>query len=160
MRDRIVAKLDARERLTPEEGLWLYEEADLLDLGTWANAERFRRHPEREVTFVIDTNPNYTNVCNIDCHFCAFYRHEGDEDAYTLTVDDMVERAVRAREQGATTMLLQGGVNPAVPYEFYLELVRRVKEEVPEVCPHFWSTIEIQGMADVSGKTTREVLQD
>lgn len=160
MRDRILAKLSARERFTPEEGVWLYEEADLLDLGAWANAERFRRFPEREVTFIIDTNPNYTNVCNVDCHFCAFYRHAEDEDAFTYSADEVIERAKAGATLGATTMLLQGGVNPAIPYEWYLDVVRRTRAEVPEILPHFWSPAEIVGMAEVSGKTTRAVLQE
>lgn len=160
MRSRIRDKLEAHDRLTLEEGLWLYERADLLDLGVWANAERFRRYPDREVTFIIDTNPNYTNVCNVDCHFCAFYRHADDADAYTHTVDEMVTRAKAGAALGATTMLLQGGVNPAIPYDWYIELVKRVRSEVPEILPHFWSPAEITGMAAVSGKSTRAVLED
>ena len=79
-------KAAAGERLTPAEGEWLLTSAPLTALGEMAAAERFRRHPEREVTYVIDSNPNYTNVCNVDCVFCAFYRHADDADAYTHTV--------------------------------------------------------------------------
>ncbi|HEX9007488.1 MAG TPA: dehypoxanthine futalosine cyclase, partial [Bacteroidota bacterium] len=79
----------AREgaRLTREEGLALLREAELLDLGETASMIRFRRNPEPRVTFVIDTNPNYSNICTIDCIFCAFYRHPGQEGAYTYSVD-------------------------------------------------------------------------
>jgi len=111
------------------------------------------------VTFVIDTNPNYSNVCNIDCVFCAFYRHEGEEGAYTHTVDEMIGNFRRAASNGVTTILLQGGVHPDLPLSYYLELVERTVREVPDVTPHFFSTSEIIGMAKISGLTVEEVLR-
>ncbi len=102
---------------------------------------RFRINPERRVTFVIDSNPNYTNVCNVDCIFCAFYRsEEDDKDAYTYSVDQMIARFKAAAKRGIRTVLLQGGVNPAIPFEYYTEMVRRTRAEVPEIHPHFFST--------------------
>jgi len=80
-------------RITPEEGLRLLTEADLLALGQVAQAVRFRRYPEPVVTFVVDTNPNYTNVCVTDCLFCAFYRKPGAPDAYTLSVEKSSRRS-------------------------------------------------------------------
>ena len=85
-------KVVAAERLTPAEGEWLLTSAPLTALGEMAAAERFRRHPAREVTYVIDSNPNYTNVCNVDCVFCAFYRHAGDSGAYTHSVEEVLEK--------------------------------------------------------------------
>jgi hypothetical protein len=124
MLESIRSKVAAGERLTPAEGEWLLTEAPLTALGELANAERFRRHPGAEVTYVIDSNPNYTNICNIDCVFCAFYRHADASDAYTHTVEEVLEKVTWAVEQGATTVLLQGGVNPGLPLEYYLEVVR------------------------------------
>ena len=92
MQDTVRAKIDAKARLSREEGRWLLTEAPLLEVGQLANAARQRLHPGNEVTFAIDTNPNYTNVCVTDCQFCAFYRKPGDPEAYTLTVDEVVER--------------------------------------------------------------------
>lgn len=159
MLSRIHQKVGAGERLTPEEGVWLWTEAPLTALGELANAERFRRHPEREVTYVIDSNPNYTNVCDIDCVFCAFYRHEDDEGAYTHAVDEVLEKVGWAVEQGATTVLLQGGVNESLPLDYYLDVVRGTVERYPRVTPHFWSAVEIQRMAEISGESLRGVLE-
>jgi len=146
------------KRLSREEGLFLLRNAELLDLGSLANEVRYRWNPKSWVTFVIDTNPNYTNVCTIDCIFCAFYRHPGDSDEYTYSVDHMIQKFKESAAKGVTTVLLQGGVNPSLPFEYYEELVRRTVAEVPQVLPHFYSTSEIIGMAEVSGLTIREVL--
>lgn len=155
----LFAKARAGERLTPEEGLFLLEKSDLLDLGDLANEIRFVRNPAERVTFVIDTNPNYTNVCTVDCIFCAFYRHPGEEGEYTYSVDHMIAKFRESAEKGVTTILLQGGVNPALPFSYYLEMVERTVKEVPGVTPHFFSTSEILGMAEVSGLTVPAVLQ-
>jgi len=88
----IRAKAEAGKRLDRAEGLWLLSEAPLLDLGALAQESRFRLHPEKQVSFVIDSNPNYTNVCITDCQFCAFYRRPGDAEAWTLTVEQVLEK--------------------------------------------------------------------
>lgn len=146
------------ERITNEECLQLLQYNDILELGEVANELRFRHNPDNYVTFVIDTNPNYTNVCEIDCTFCAFYRHKDETDAYTYSVDEMIQKFKDAAKRGVTTVLLQGGVNPDLPFEYYLELVERTRKEVPEIHPHFFSTSEIIGMSEVSGLSVREVL--
>jgi cyclic dehypoxanthinyl futalosine synthase len=158
MMRQIREKVLAGERITFEEGLTLYKEADLLELGQLANVWRYRHNPRPEVTFVIDTNPNYTNVCDTDCLFCAFYRKPGAPDAYTHSVAEMMEIIGRAVEQGATTVLLQGGHNPALPLEYYLELVRETRRRFPHVTPHFFSASEIQAMHRYFGLPVREIL--
>lgn len=155
----IIEAVRDNARLTPEQGLYLLRNAELLDLGELANQIRHQKNPEPRVTFVVDTNPNYTNVCTIDCIFCAFYRHEGEEGVYTHTADHMLENFKRAAANGVTTILLQGGVNPRLPFDYYLELVERTVKEVPGVTPHFWSTSEILGMAEVSGLSVSQVLR-
>jgi cyclic dehypoxanthinyl futalosine synthase len=152
-------KIIAGERISRDEGVFLLRKSELLDLGALATEIRFRKNPHRHVTFVLDTNPNYSNVCTIDCVFCAFYRHPGDQDAYTYSVDHMIQKFKEAGAKGATTVLLQGGVNPSLPFEYYLELVKRIRDEVPEIHPHFFSTSEIIGMAQVSGLTITGVLE-
>lgn len=156
---QIAKKVRATERISREEGLFLLRNAALLDLGELANEIRFRKNPEGQVTFLLDSNPNYGNICTVDCIFCAFYRHAGDEGAYTYTVDEMIANFKRAAACGVTTILLQGGVHPALPFEYYTELVERTVREVPEVYPHFFSTSEIIGMAEVSGRTVPDVLR-
>jgi len=152
-------KSRAGERLTREEGLTLLREGELLELGAVAEEIRYRKNPNPWITFVVDTNPNYTNICNVDCIFCAFYRHEGEEGEYTYSVDHMIQKFKESAQKGVTTVLLQGGVNPKLPFEYYLEMVRRTRAEVPEVHPHFFSTSEIRGMAEVSGLSLHEVLR-
>jgi len=163
-------KVKSGSRITREEGLDLLQNKEFLDLGELANEIRYKKNPKEQVTFVVDTNPNYTNICNIDCIFCAFYHHPGEDGEYTYTVDQMIQNFRNAAANGVTTVLLQGGVNPAIPFEYYLELVKRTIEEVPQVHPHFFSTSEIIGMSQVaqsamapgaliSGLTIQEVLQ-
>jgi cyclic dehypoxanthinyl futalosine synthase len=156
----ILNKARNSERITQEEGFQILSSTELLELGDTANDIRSRLNPPEQVTFIIDTNPNYTNVCNVDCTFCAFYRHEEDSDSYTYTVDELIQNFKNAAQKGVTTVLLQGGVNPNLPFDYYLELVRRTREEVPEVHPHFFSTSEIIGMSQVSGLSIKDVLQE
>ncbi len=160
MLDQIRQKVTDNQRLTREEGIWLLKNANILDLAEMAETVRYRHNPERKVSFVIDSNPNYTNVCNVDCIFCAFYRHEGDADAYVHSVDYMIERFKGSASRGVRTILLQGGVNPAIPFEYYKEMVRRTRAEVPSIHPHFFSTSEIIGMAEVSGLSLPQVLTE
>ena len=114
----IEAKVLSGRRISREEGLQLWRHGDLLELAYLANHARFRRNPDPAVTFVIDSNPNYTNVCITDCVFCAFYRKPGQKDAYTLTVEQVMEKVQSAADLGATTVLLQGGHNPAIPLDY------------------------------------------
>jgi len=155
---QIREKAEAGRRLDRSEGLWLLTEAPLLDVGSLAQAERFRRIPDKRVTFVIDSNPNYTNVCITDCQFCAFYRKPGDKEAYTLTVDEVLAKVEAAARHGATTVLLQGGHNPALPLDYYLSLVRETRRRFPSVTPHYFTASEIQTVAGVAGKSVAEVI--
>ena len=158
MRSQVRDKIEAGKRLDRAEGRWLLTEAPVLDVGALAQDVRFRRIPEKRVTFVIDTNPNYTNVCITDCQFCAFYRKPGDKEAYTLTVDEVMAKIAFAAERGATTVLLQGGHNPALPLDYYLALVSETRRRFPGVAPHFFTASEIQTVAQVSGRSVREIL--
>lgn len=158
--DTLAARVLDGGRLTFEEGLSLLRDADLLELGSLAHHVRMRRHPAPVVTFVIDTNPNYTNVCTTDCQFCAFYRKPGHPDGYVHSVAEMRAIVQRAVDAGATTLLLQGGHNPEIPYSYYLELVEDLHAAFPGLALHLWSASEIFQMAEVAGKSTRVVLQD
>ncbi len=154
----IRAKVEAGKRLDRADGRWLLTDAPLLDLGSLAQEMRFRVHPERQVSFVIDSNPNYTNVCITDCQFCAFYRRPGHPEAWTLTVEQVLEKVESAAKGGATTVLLQGGHNPALPLDYYMSIVRETRRRFPQVTPHFFTASEIMTMADVSGLSMPEVL--
>ena len=156
---RIQEKVGRSERLTRDEGLYLLREAELLSLGQLANTVRFRHNPERAVTFVIDSNPNYTNVCVTDCVFCAFYRKPGHAEGYALTVEQVMEKIQKSVDLGATTVLLQGGHNPEIPFDYYPTLVRETRRRFPQVTPHFFTASEITHMAQWSNQTIRQVLE-
>ena len=158
MLDRIADKARNGKRLDRDEGRFLLAEAGLLELGALAQEVRFARVPDKRVTFVIDSNPNYTNVCITDCQFCAFYRKPGDPEAWTLTVDEVLTKIEFAASKGATTVLLQGGHNPALPLQYYLDLVTETRRRFPQVTPHFFTASEIQTMAMVSQLTIGDVL--
>jgi dehypoxanthine futalosine cyclase len=157
----IEAKILRGERLNAAEGVYLLGDAPLLDLGDLAQKVRARKTDLNVVTYVIDTNPNYTNVCTVDCHFCAFYRkpsHVGP-DAYTYDVEGVMQMMERAHRLGATTVLLQGGLNPSIPWEFYPSIVREARKRYPGITPHFFSAPEIHQMVEVSGLSIRGVLE-
>jgi len=157
----IEARVRGGERLTPEEGVQLLTQTPLLELGALANEMRARKTDPGRVTYVIDTNPNYTNVCTVDCHFCAFYRKPGANaaDAYTYDVEGVMNMMEAAHRLGATTVLLQGGLNPAIPWEFYPAIVREARRRYPDITPHFFSAPEIHQMVEVSGLGIRGVLE-
>jgi cyclic dehypoxanthinyl futalosine synthase len=152
-------KIRNSERISYDEGLFVLNNGGLLDLGDLANEIRYRKNPKPWVTYLLDTNPNYSNVCTVDCIFCAFYKHHGEEGAYRLTIDELIQKFKDASSSGITTVLLQGGVDPQIPFEYYLELVERTIKEVPDIYPHFFSTSEIIGMAEVGRLSIREVLE-
>jgi cyclic dehypoxanthinyl futalosine synthase len=157
----IERKVLAGERLSTEEGVYLCSTAPLLELGDLAQRVRATKTDPAIVTYVIDTNPNYTNVCTVDCHFCAFYRKPGAKaaDAYTHDVEGVMRMMADADRLGATTVLLQGGLNPAIPWEFYPTIVREARRRYPHITPHFFSAPEIHQMAEASGLSIRGVLE-
>ena len=155
----IEEKVLSGRRLSREEGLPLWQKGDLLELAYLANAVRYRHNPEKSVTFVIDSNPNYTNVCITDCVFCAFYRKPGQKEGYTLTIEQVMEKIKSASDLGATTVLLQGGHNPAIPLDYYLELIRQTRSRFPHITPHFFTASEVTNMAQVTGLSIQHVLE-
>ena len=158
MLEAVRTKVEAGHRVTGEEGLFLLQEARLLDLAPMAQLVRYRHNPEQVVTFVADTNLNYTNVCDAYCTFCAFYRTEQSPEAYTHSIDGMMEQMAQAASKGVTTVLLQGGLNPNLPLDYYTELVKETRRQFPQIHPHFFSAPEIMKMVQVSGLPVSEVL--
>jgi cyclic dehypoxanthinyl futalosine synthase len=146
------------ERLAYDEGLRLYREASLHELGAAAHERRTRLYPGREVSYVIDTTINYTNICNVHCSFCAFFRPEGHPEGYTMTIDEVLARVQWAAERGATQVMVQGGVNPDLPIDYYCTLFRKIGERFPQVDIHSLSTSEICGIAKREGMSVEDVL--
>ncbi len=129
-------------RLSPEQGLRLYHELPMQELGRWADARCRHLHGDHVRTYVIDRNINYTNVCTAKCTFCAFRRDPDDHDAYTLTSDELLQKVRELVDIGGTQILMQGGMNPALPLSWYEALLQRIKAEFPQVHVHAFSPPE------------------
>lgn len=147
-------------RITPDEALDLLRHADLFELGLRAEAVKSRFHAADDpVTFVIDRNVNYTNICNVDCMFCAFYRHKEDADAYTLTYEQIKPKIQELVDANGTQLLLQGGVNPDLPFEYYTDLIRAIRSDFPSLTIHAFSPTEIDFMVTLTGWPLKTVLE-
>jgi len=133
----------AGERLSPDVAVQLLESAPLLELGGAANQRRRALVDPQRVTYQVDRNINYTNVCVTDCSFCAFYRHRGDAEAYTQSTEQILQRCREAVELRATSVLMQGGHNPWLPLSYYEDLFRAIKREFPQLHVHALSPTEI-----------------
>jgi cyclic dehypoxanthinyl futalosine synthase len=140
------------------ELLDLYERAPLTELGALADAERRRRHPDGIVTFIVDRNINYTNVCVADCKFCAFYRRPKHSEGYVLSFEEIGAKIDEAKAIGAVQILLQGGHNPYIPFEWYLDLLRYIKRE-HAIHVHGFSPSEVQFFAKRFRMTVDEVVE-
>ena len=147
------------ERLTVEDATILYEKADINDL-MFASLERRKRQvPGNVVTYLVDRNINYTNVCTINCQFCSFYRPPGHSEEYTQSFEEISQRITELEEIGGSRILMQGGVNPDLGLDWYLKLLSNIREKHPKISLDCFSPIEIEGIADVCELTTYEVLK-
>ncbi len=146
------------KRMSKEEALDLIKNADLKELGRMASARKRELHPKGITTFVIDRNINYTNICWVDCKFCAFYRHEKDADAYVLTFEEIDNKIDELLEIGGTQILFQGGVHPKLKIEWYEDLVEHIHTKYPSITIHGFSSIELDFIAKVSRISIQEVL--
>jgi cyclic dehypoxanthinyl futalosine synthase len=144
-------------RMARETALALFEGAGLLELGRMADELRAELHPEGRVTFVVDRNINYTNICVNRCRFCAFYRDEDHPEGYVLSKDELFEKIEETLSLGGTQILIQGGLNPKLDLDYYLDLLRSIKERF-DINVHGFSPPEITYIAECSGITVREAL--
>jgi cyclic dehypoxanthinyl futalosine synthase len=147
-----------QNRLTNEQALDLIQNAPLLDLSQLASNKKLELHPKKITTFVVDRNINYTNICWVDCKFCAFYRHTKDEDAYILTYEEIDKKIDELLEIGGTQILFQGGVHPKLKIDFYEDLVEHIHNKYPTITIHGFSAIEIDYIAKLSKISYSEVL--
>ncbi len=147
------------KRMSREEALDLIRNGDLKTLGRMASEVKAKLHPEKITTFVVDRNINYTNVCWVDCKFCAFYRHGKDEDAYVLTFDEIDQKIEELLAIGGTQILFQGGVHPKLKIDWYEDLVEHIHTKYPQITIHGFSAVEIDYIAKVSRISVEETLQ-
>jgi cyclic dehypoxanthinyl futalosine synthase len=142
--DVLARALDG-ERISDEDALTLLESKDLVAVGQVANEIRNRKAPAGEVTFIVDRNINYTNICVTDCNFCAFYRKPGDtREGYVLPKPIIFKKIEEVIAAGGTGVLMQGGHNPDLPIEWYEDLFRSIKERYPTFHLHALSPPEVQ----------------
>ncbi|GKT33816.1 F420, menaquinone cofactor biosynthesis like protein, partial [Aduncisulcus paluster] len=124
-----------------------------------ASAKKLELHPEKITTFVVDRNINYTNICWVDCKFCAFYRHARDEDAYVLTYEEIDAKIDELLAIGGTQILFQGGVHPKLKIDFYEDLVEHIHTKYPMINIHGFSSIEITYISKISKISYSEVIR-
>ena len=151
-------KVTAGGRVTPAEALELYRAAPTHLLGQLANQIRARKHPERLVTYIIDRNVNYTNVCVAKCNFCAFYRDVGADGGYVLGFEEVFRKIDETIEVGGAQLLLQGGHNPDLPLGWYEDLFRAVKDRYPFFKLHALSPPEVIHLSRLSQLPVPEVI--
>jgi cyclic dehypoxanthinyl futalosine synthase len=139
--------------------LELYERAPLLQLGQLADEERWRQHPQNEVTYIIDRNINYTNVCVADCKFCAFYRRPRHAEGYVLSFEEIGAKIDECKAIGGVQILLQGGHNPYIPFEWYLDLMRYIKRN-HSIHIHGFSPSEVVFFSERFGLSVSDVVRE
>ncbi len=154
----ILARVHDGQRITEEEANRLFAEADLVPLGAAADAVRARLHPDRITTYIIDRNINYSNVCAIDCYFCAFYRKTSDKDTYVLTHEQIGEKIAETIALCGRQILMQGGLHPKLKLGWYEDLLRFIKTNYG-IHIHAFSAPEIVFFAKINKLPLRTVIE-
>ena len=155
---KIEKTLAEGQNLSREEALWLLTEADLLKTGRLADNIRQQKHPENRVTFVVDRNVNYSNICESQCKFCAFYRSAEADDAYLLDFDEIFAKVQELVDHSGTQLLMQGGIHPSLTIDWFEDLFRQLTERFPQVQIHSLSPAEVIQIAKLSNLTMEECL--
>ncbi len=155
----IQEKLNNGKPIDRAEALWLLDEADLISVGKLADAIRKAKHPEGRVTFVVDRNVNYSNLCESKCKFCAFYRNEGDSDAYLLSYEQIFAKVQELVDHDGTQLLMQGGLHPSLQIDWFEELFHQLRQRFPQVQIHSLSPAEVTHIARLSGLSMPECLK-
>jgi cyclic dehypoxanthinyl futalosine synthase len=145
------------ERITETESLTLFREGNLYDLGFLADFIRKKRHPGPMVTYVIDRNINYTDICISACKFCAFYKAPEDPEGSVISFEELEQKIAETKKLRGTQILLQGGLHPDKPLEFYEEMLRFIKKTGIHI--HGFSPPEICHFSKLSGLSVAEVIE-
>lgn len=155
----LLDKAVAGERLTPEEGVALLESHDLSAIGAAADAVSRRLHPEPFRTYNIDRNINYTNACTAVCDFCAFYRPPDHPEVYVLPIETLLQKIEETVALGGDQILLQGGLHPKLPLEWYEDMLRQIKDRFPQVNVHGFSPPEIHHFTKIAKLPLETILE-
>lgn len=146
------------QRVSNQEILDLMQNASLKELGIRASQIKARLHPEKITTFIVDRNINYTNICWVDCEFCAFKRRINEDCGYILTHEEIDQKIQELLDIGGTQILLQGGVHPKLEIGYYEELISHIHTKYPQITIHGFSAIEVNYIAKISKLTIPQVL--
>jgi cyclic dehypoxanthinyl futalosine synthase len=155
---KILKKADKGVRISPDEARELFQSHDLLLLGRYANVIA-RKKNGKVISYVVDRNINYTNICIGGCHFCAFSRKQDAPDAYLLTYDEIEQKVSELLSVGGTQVLLQGGLHPTLPLRWYTELISHMQKKFPDIVFHAFSPPEILHLARISGLTPHGIIK-
>lgn len=158
--DLILDKALKGERLQLEDTVTLFESNEIEKMGAAADIIMKRWHPEPITTFVIGRNINYTNVCDVYCRFCAFYRRPGSEEGYVLPDEAIYQKIAETVSVNGTEILMQGGTNPNLPFSYYTDILRGIKQRFPDITMHSFSPAEIMKMVEVSGLPLEQVMRE
>ncbi|AIQ57325.1 cyclic dehypoxanthinyl futalosine synthase [Paenibacillus borealis] len=158
--DLILDKTLKGERLQLEDTIRLFESNEIEKMGAAADIIMKRWHPDPLATFVIGRNINYTNVCDVYCRFCAFYRRPGSEEGYVLPDETIYQKIAETISVNGTEILMQGGTNPNLPFSYYTDILRGIKQRFPEITMHSFSPAEIMKMVEVSGLPLEQVMRE
>lgn len=158
--DLILDKALKGERLQLEDTVTLFESNEIEKMGAAADIIMKRWHPEPITTFVIGRNINYTNVCDVYCRFCAFYRRPGSEEGYVLPDETIYQKIAETVSVNGTEILMQGGTNPNLPFSYYTDILRGIKQRFPDITMHSFSPAEIMKMVEVSGLPLEQVMRE
>ncbi len=151
--------IDKGQHLDREQALWLLTQADLLEIGRLADDVRRRMHPQGQVSFVVDRNVNYSNVCESKCKFCAFYCDADSDRAYLLDYASIFAKVQELVDHDGTQLLMQGGLHPSLKIEWFEELFRQLRQRFPQVQIHSLSAAEICHIAELSGISMSDCLK-
>ncbi|MGW8956562.1 cyclic dehypoxanthinyl futalosine synthase [Paenibacillus sp. NPDC055715] len=157
--DHILDNALRGERLNLEDTVALFESDEVEKIGHAANKVMNRMHPDPIKTFVIGRNINYTNVCDVYCRFCAFYRRPGSDEGYVLPDEVIFQKIKETQNVGGTEILMQGGVNPNLPFSYYTDLLKAIKERFPDITMHSFSPAEIHKMKEKSGLSMEDTIR-
>ncbi|BBD08307.1 cyclic dehypoxanthinyl futalosine synthase [Desulfovibrio ferrophilus] len=147
------------QRLSPNDAVELLKSENVFSLGRMAHERRLEMHPHERVTYIVDRNINYTNVCVSGCKFCAFFRAPGDPEGYVLTKDELAQKVRETVELGGYQILLQGGMHPDLELDFYEDMLSFLKSEFPSVAVHGFSPTEIAYLGEATGLGVPEVIR-
>src|SRR5438105_5610190 len=165
-RDALIDKVLAAKRISPDEALQLYR-FPLEELGGLANARRdlaksksYGGRGREIVTYIVDRNINYTNVCNVYCKFCAFYRTEKDEDHYVLSLEQIDQKLDELSAAGGVQILMQGGHHSKLPFGWYLDLLQHIRQKYPKINIHGSIPPEFQHFAEAFRMSLPDVISE